>query len=108
MCPMSRPKVVERRPEVLVRSVEGDLVILDRGRGVVHHLNSTAALVWSRCDGERALADIAMDIAQMFDVDPETAQRDVTAVVRQLAASDLLTDAAPPPEADEQARREED
>ena len=81
------------RPDVLVRETDGELVILDRRRGLVHQLNSTASFVWKRCTGDRSVRDIAAEVATTFDVSIDTARRDVGATVRQLAELSLLVDA---------------
>jgi hypothetical protein len=81
---------VAERPEVLVREIEDELVILDRERGVVHQLNGTATLVWKRCDGERSVRDIAVELARVYDVSVDTAERDVETTVLRLAELHLL------------------
>ena len=88
----SRPRTDAGRPEVLVREIDGELVILDRGRGVVHQLNGTATLVWKHCDGARTVSDIAEALSRAYDVSVDIAERDVAATVRQLAELHLLAD----------------
>lgn len=49
-----------RLGELLVRELEsGETVVYDRRNDTVHCLNSTAALVWQRCDGTRTISDLA-------------------------------------------------
>ena len=81
------------RADVLVREIDGELVILDRTRGLVHQLNDTASFVWQRCNGDRSVREIATDVAATFDVSVETAQRDVGATLEQLVELSLLVDA---------------
>ena len=78
------------RPGLLVRVVDGETVLLDRAQGLIHRLNGTASLIWERCNGERGVGEVAAAVASAFHVDLETAERDVTAAVQQLAALGLL------------------
>jgi hypothetical protein len=80
----------KRRPDLRARVFEGELVILDRERQLVHQLNQTASYIWHRCDGEHTVAAIATDVARDFDVDREAADRDVARAVRQLEAAGLV------------------
>ena len=79
-----------RRIEVKSRLVDGELVILDRDRGLVHQLNSTAMCIWERCDGQHTVAEIAAQVSDIFEMDRETALRDVVQAVRQLQVAKLV------------------
>src|SRR5262245_13702295 len=78
------------RPGLLVRVVDGETVVLDRAQGLIHRLNGSASLIWERCNGERGLLEVAAAVASAFHVDLETAERDVTAAIQQLAELGLL------------------
>ena len=79
-----------RRSSVRSRVVEGEVIVLDRQRELVHQLNETAGFIWDRCDGVHSVIAIARDLAQVFDVDLETAQKDVGHAVRQLEVLGLI------------------
>ena len=79
-----------RRPDVQARSLDGEVLVLDRVRELIHQLNPTAAFVWTRCTGDRSTADIARELADIFDVAPEIAARDVEATVAQLRVLQLV------------------
>ena len=83
-------KYPKRRSDVRVRVIDGETVVLDRKRAKVHQLNRTASYIWSRCDGKAAIEEIVHQLAESFDVDPETAARDVMAAVWQLRKLNLL------------------
>jgi predicted deacylase len=76
--------------DLLVRVVDQEVLVLDRVRGLIHRLNGTASVIWSRCDGNREVRQIAAEVAAAFDVDLETARRDATAAVRRLEELGLL------------------
>ncbi|HEX9821819.1 MAG TPA: PqqD family protein [Methylomirabilota bacterium] len=79
-----------RRSDVRARAVEGEMVVLDRQRQLVHQLNQTASYVWERCDGEHTVPTIARDLAGVFEVDLQSAETDVANAVRQLEAAGLV------------------
>jgi len=79
-----------RRSDVKVRVVEGETVVLDRKGKLIHQLNQTASYIWHRCDGESSVADIANEVGQAFEADPETAERDVALIVEKLRNLNLI------------------
>jgi len=80
----------KRRAGVRARRVDGQMVLLNRQRELVHQLNETAAHVWDRCDGEHTVTAIASELVDEFDVDVETAEKDVATVVGQLEDAGLV------------------
>lgn len=88
--PMAENYYPERRSDVSVRVVEGETVVLDRQEELIHQLNQTASYIWDRCDGKSAMAEIASQLAEEFDIDPETVARDVAGIVGQLQSLNLL------------------
>ena len=81
-----------RRRHVNVRTLDGEMVVLDRRRRLIHQMNVTASHVWARCDGRHSVREIAEDLAAAFDVDRPTAERDAVALLEQLARAGLLED----------------
>ena len=79
-----------RRAGVRARAVDGEMLLLDRQRQLVHQLNSTASYIWERCDGGHTLMNIADELGQAFEVDSDTVTRDVAAAVRQLETAGLV------------------
>jgi hypothetical protein len=79
-----------RRSDVRARAVEGDVVVLDRQRQLVHQLNQTATYIWDRCDGRRSVAAITRELAQAFDVGLEAVEKDVIDALRRLEAAGLV------------------
>jgi hypothetical protein len=91
--PLQSPR---RRSDVVDHVVDGELVILDRARHVVHQLNPTARYIWERCDGQHSRLQIAAGLAEAFAVATDTAIADVDAAVQQLEAASLLDGGARP------------
>ena len=83
------------RPDLTARIVDGETVLLDRAGGRVHQLNATASFVWSRLDGRTSPSEVVVAVAGAFDVKPETAGRDVTALLAQFKTANLLAPEVP-------------
>jgi Coenzyme PQQ synthesis protein D (PqqD) len=79
-----------RRPDLTMREIDGEVLILDRRAGRIHQLNRTASYIWDRCDGAVTVDEIARDLVRVFDVDPGRASADVAATVAQLHERSLL------------------
>lgn len=75
-----------------MRTVDGELVILDLQRGNIHRLNSTASLIWDTCDGTRTASDIAMSLAERFAIPSSKALDDVNAALAELDRLGLLVE----------------
>jgi Coenzyme PQQ synthesis protein D (PqqD) len=82
--------VPRRRSDVRARSVQGEVVVLDRRADLVHQLNRTAGFIWERCDGRTTPQDIADQLVEAFAVDAGTAAASVTAALQQLEQLGLL------------------
>lgn len=87
--------VPRARTSVALAELDGEAVVLDEDHEVVHVLNATATLVWSRCDGSASLADIISNLATSLRADRQAVHDDVVEVVRLFARHGLLQ--APPP-----------
>jgi len=80
----------KRRSDVSIRSVDGEMVVLDREAKQIHQVNTTASFIWHRCDGQRTVREIADELAGSFDVDPDTARQAVIAALHRFDELGLL------------------
>jgi Coenzyme PQQ synthesis protein D (PqqD) len=80
----------KRRTDVNVRMVDGEVLVLDRHSDLIHQLNPTASYIWDRCDGQSSVADIAHQLAAVFDVDATMAVQDVMTTIVKLHSLGLL------------------
>lgn len=51
-------KPLSRKSNLVVQEVNGEVLIYDLNNGKAFCLNSTSALVWQACNGERSIAEI--------------------------------------------------
>jgi hypothetical protein len=79
-----------RRDALLAREVDGETVVLDRVKGVIHRLNPTAGAIWRLCDGSSSADMIAEEVRDAFDVELGTALRDVEAALVQFEELGLI------------------
>lgn len=73
-----------------VAELDGETVVLDEEQEVVHALNATATLVWSRCDGSATLGEIISALAESFSTDRQAMHDDVVALAAVLLRRGLL------------------
>lgn len=87
MSPPIKPKF---REVLTVVELDGESVIYDEESGDLHHLNPTATIVFSLCDGAATIKEISADIAQAFGVSDDEVERQVRALLRQFRKQGLL------------------
>jgi hypothetical protein len=89
-CDPIAPHYPTRRLQRPHRMVEGEAVVLDVERGRIYQLNATATFVWTCCDGTSNPQEIALKLAQVFDVDVTTATEDTNNIIVELEEVELL------------------
>lgn len=80
-----------RRPDVKIRHVEGETLVLDDENGQIHQLNYTASLIWDQCDGKTAIPDIVRRLAREFGLEDSVAAKDVAEVIKKLRDLNLIS-----------------
>jgi hypothetical protein len=83
---------LRRRTGVQSRLVEGELIILDRDRDLIHQFNKTATFIWEHCDGHESAAEIANAVCENFEVDEPTAIKEVIETLERLRDLELVGD----------------
>ena len=82
---------LRRSPDTAWQVIGDEAVIMNLAGAKVLGLNPTAALVWSLLE-ERDEEGITAAVAERFDVDPETAGRDVREFLGLLRERGLVVD----------------
>lgn len=83
---------VTARPDVTEVEVDGEIVLYDDRAKVMHRLSPTAAQVWRCLDGSGTLAEVAADLADVYQVDPGQVLTDVVSTARQFGSAGLLVE----------------
>jgi hypothetical protein len=73
----------QQRLNLIAQVVCGEVVVLDPENRVIHELNATASFIWNLCRGLADPATIAAEFSGAYDVDLESATRDVTRTLAQ-------------------------
>ena len=88
---MNPSPIPKRINEALVsRKVEDELLIVDQENDKIHQLNSSAAFIWSQCDGNNSVEDIVMKTFAKFDIDEAQIRKDVNSNLENLIELDLI------------------
>ena len=81
--------------EYVLREISGEPLLIPTGmasqklNGMIR-LTETAALIWKQVDTATDLEDLVEKILQEFEVDEETARRDVYGFLRELYVRDIV------------------
>lgn len=77
-----------RKSGLVVKEVDGEVLIYDQERNKAHCLNHTAAKVWKYCDGETTV--VAACSALRRELDAQVDEKLVRYAVQQFSADHLL------------------
>lgn len=69
--------------------VDDDVVALDATMKA-HVISSTGALLWPLLDGSASIEELALDVADVFGIDPATARADVSRFVESMVDLGLV------------------
>jgi hypothetical protein len=76
-------------PEVIVTELDDELVLLNPRTQAMFTLNGTGKIIWQNL-GQHNADEIAVKITEAFEIDLETAEKDVTALLETLQTAGLL------------------
>ena len=91
MSAISLDRTVRVGDDTVFRELAGEAILLQLEEGMYFGLDPVGTRLWQLMAERGALRDV-LDVArQEFDVDPSTLERDLLALVRQLAEKKLLS-----------------
>lgn len=82
-----KPRV---RDDLAAAELDGEAVIYDERSGDLHHLNPTATIIFSMCDGTSTVREMSGEIAGAFGVPADEVERQVRALLKELRGAGLL------------------
>jgi hypothetical protein len=87
---MPHPTAVVATPEQVSTVLDDETVILQLEDGVYYGLDSVGTSVWHLLQEPRLVAEIRDRIVEEYDVDAERCERDLLALLRDLAQRRLI------------------
>lgn len=80
---------MKTNPDFILRQIAGENILVPCGEAAKQingliNLNSTAAFIWKNLDEVENLDELAARVMAEFEVDEETAKRDVEGLTREL------------------------
>jgi hypothetical protein len=91
-------KVYAPSEDVVVREIEGEIVIVPLVSGIgdiedeLFTLNETARDIWQRVDGSKPLAAVVRELAEEYDAPPEFIAGDVVGLLEELLARKMIVE----------------
>jgi hypothetical protein len=88
--PISKDAIVVAIKDQLSADLKGEAVILNCANGVYYGLNEVGNSVWAMLGQPRAVREITAKIQDEYDVPADVCERDVLALLSQLAEAGLI------------------
>ena len=67
-----------------------DVIILDLKAGLYFSLDNVGATIWQLVQQPRTVEELRQAVLDTFEVDPEVCERDLLALLRELATRNLI------------------
>jgi PqqD family protein of HPr-rel-A system len=87
--PAQKPKI---REDLTVVELDGEIVIYDERADDIHHLNPTASVVFSLCDGGSTVKEMAREIAEAFGIVEDQVEKEIRPLLREFRKAGLLVE----------------
>jgi Coenzyme PQQ synthesis protein D (PqqD) len=84
------PSVVVATKDHFSCPLGDDTIILDVKAGLYFSLDNVGALVWQLVQDPTSVKELRAAILERYEVEPEVCERDLLALLRELAARDLI------------------
>lgn len=88
--PMTLETTIVAIPDQVSSDLQGEAVILSLRDGVYYGLNEVGARIWNLIQQPIAVRAICATLLEEFDVEPDRCERDVLALLGDLAAHNLI------------------
>jgi hypothetical protein len=86
--------LVKRKGVLIEAEVDGELVALHVENGTCYGFNGTATRIWQMVEEPKRLSELRDALMAEFEVDAETCEQDLRALLRELESDGLVDVAA--------------
>jgi len=88
-------KKYKRSPDIVFRSLVNEAILVPIRRNLadmdsIYTLNEVGLAVWNLLDGEHTIEQIAATLSECFEVNNNTARKDVEDFIKTLEAADCI------------------
>jgi hypothetical protein len=80
----------KKRAQLVEREIEQEAVLLDLKSGVYYSLNEVGTEIWRLLGAGATESELAAAVAAQYDVNPDTAARDIGDLLKDMAAEGLI------------------
>jgi hypothetical protein len=87
---ISDPTVIVATKDQFSCPLGDDTVILDMKAGLYFSLDNVGAMIWQLIQQPRSVKELREAILESFEVDPEVCERDLLALLGELAGRNLV------------------
>jgi Coenzyme PQQ synthesis protein D (PqqD) len=87
---ISNTSIVVASGDQISSDLAGEVVMLNLKNGTYYGLDDVGARIWSLIQEPRAVAAVRDTILQEYDVEPDRCERDLLALLDELAAAELI------------------
>ena len=89
---MQRDVVLTLSPDVIVRELQGESVVLDLSSGRYFGLNAVGTRVWQLIQAGQPVDGLIRAVTAEYDADGDAVERDVLALLEDLKARGLVVE----------------
>jgi hypothetical protein len=84
-------KIPKKNPEIIAKTVRGEMVLLNPVSGKYYGLNKVGCAFWEKIDGYRSLPQIIALLLEDFNVERERLTKDIEDLMKSLTENKLVT-----------------
>lgn len=81
---------VRRNPLAAWRELDGQIMLVTPADATLHLLNDVGSFIWKQLDAPRSTGELAAALCAEYEVDEDTARRDVTDFLDEILGKDML------------------
>ncbi len=82
---------LRKNPRVTWRPLEGECILLHLDTGFYYTLNPSGRFLWESLDGQKSVAQIHQALLEEYEIDGDSAKRDLLQIVDDLIKEDLIS-----------------
>ena len=82
--------ILVKNEDIAWRKIDDDAILIDMDEEEVTHFNEVGTEIWITLDGEKSVAQILEHTQSLFDVDSDSAKKDVFAFLNQLLKKEMV------------------